>query len=167
MIGPATASGEGWDDGSISQETVKKITELMAKAATSYYGLPSDFGLGSVLGELASILVGLSAPPDIFGTAELLLPGKTIPPIELPQKDDTYNPTWGVGWQNVPFLKDAKIRVSLTDYDPLNSNDDVGSAILNFNHLVAAYWKGEVIQINVSQQTKNQILFLGLSVVRP
>ncbi|MCK6509914.1 C2 domain-containing protein [Myxococcota bacterium] len=166
MIGPGTASGEGWEGGAISQEAAKKITEIMTKAATSYFGLPSDFGLGAALGEISSLLVGLSAPPDVFGTAELLSPAQTPLQIELPQKDDTYNPTWGVGWSNVPLSREAKIRIVLTDYDPLDSNDDIGTAMLNFNHLIAAYWKGEVVQINVAGQTNNSILFVGISVVR-
>lgn len=170
MIGPATASGELWDsNSSISPETLNKLGELLAKAATKYYGLPDDFGTGAILGELLNFLVGLSAPPDPVGYAEIISGAPEAPPITLASTTDRFNPKWEAGWDTVPFNRDLRIRIVLEDDDSpciikTPCNDALGTIILNFSHLTAAYWKGEVVQLKVAGQTKNHVLFIGYSV---
>jgi hypothetical protein len=101
---------------------------------------------------ITSAVLGATEPPDPFGTAELLIDGRTVGSIiELKKQQDSYTPHWpGVEWLNVPLGANVNIRLQLADYDIGKTNDNIGTAILtteDIRHAAAA--SGQVFAVPV------------------
>jgi hypothetical protein len=119
--------------------------------------------------QVASILlepaVQALAKPEAYGTAELLLRGKSNQ-IKLRRQDrDTFTPEWSdaAGWKNVKLERDIQVLVRLKDKD-LHFDDPIGSASLVHADLERAFRSGKVEQVKVGQQGTGQILFVGVLV---
>ena len=57
-----------------------------------------------------------------------------------------------------------RLRVTVIDED-LWEDDPIGVAEINYDDVVAALEAGEVYQVKVAEQTQNQLLFVGISVM--
>jgi hypothetical protein len=121
-----------------------------------------------VLGVLADVASHGLAKPEPFGTADLFLAGTLIDHVTLdkPGQRETYTPAWEGPpmWSRVPLGKETRIRVHLIDRD-LAFDDEIGTAELNSTDLTAAFLSAQVYHVRVAEQTNNQILFIGISVV--
>jgi len=153
LIGPGTAAGEKWEGGKIPDSVVKGLAKALG--ASNPYIAVSAFVAGLVQDGME--------PPDPFGFAEPIS-GASGSKIELPERTNQYNPSWEARFTGGPFSKDLKIRISLQDKD-LIDHDDIGSAIIGYEDFLKAFLTGKVYQVNVAEQTKKQILFIGISVV--
>jgi len=165
MINLGTVSGDKWDGSG-------KVDSAALKAVITALGVTTG-GTAAAAAAVASALANYAnsayEPPDPFGTATIVagLPSGTPPSvatIQLPAKQDTYTPNWGIGWKNLPLNGNLKISVFLQDEDYVN-HDDIGTAQLGYADILQALKSGQVHQIQVNKQTNNQLLFIGISVV--
>lgn len=156
LIGPAKVSGLPWDGtgGAVDEATWGELGIALG-AAEPY---------SAAVGILASIADSGTARPDPKGTA-LLYGAGTETEIELPMAfQDTYTPTWSdATLHNVPGNIDQRLRITLIDQDVME-DDPIGIVELTPADLEAARASGRIYQVRVSDQSQNQILFIGLSV---
>lgn len=158
FIAPGKINGEPWDNELWSdgppKELLKKLADILLKK-NPYTAL---------VGLLADPFFKSTDPPDAVGTVEIIS-GASAQKINIPQINNQYNPSYtDLGWDNVPFNKDLRIRVVVEDSDNFNSNDGIGSAIINYDHMLESYLRGIVNQVKVGEQTKNQLLLIGISI---
>lgn len=160
------SNGEEWDGhGRVSKEAMEQITKLAKLPTLQAVALGTA---GALVGALASI----KDPPDAQGTAKILGCSTPVEAFELAQKDDTFTPSWEqVTWHGVPFERTMRVEVSLVDSDRdglvgvLGGEDGIGTAQMTYDDLVDALVVGKVLQVNVADQTNNQLLFVGISVM--
>jgi hypothetical protein len=106
--------------------------------------------------------------PDAYGKASLSSNGRNLGEVSLiPNTEDTFTPQWKgpPGWQHVPFHQSIRLQGTLQDRD-LAFDDDMGVFVINYNDILAALRAGKIHQVKVSDQTHEQILFVGLEVTR-
>jgi hypothetical protein len=138
-------------------------------------GLPSAVGKAlslsnpySALGELLAgpAMQGIERP-EPFGTAELVVRGQAGEPIHLsyPKQRDTLTPIWEgpPTWHGILLDGASRIRVKLLDKD-LSNDDPIGVFELNTSDFEAALVAGHVHNVIVAEQTRNQVLFAGITV---
>lgn len=101
--------------------------------------------------------------PDAAGTADLYVHGQ-VSSIRLDKRQDSFTPDWDARWSSVVLDPSIRLRVHLVDVD-LQYNDDIDSFDLSYADLVRAYTQQTTIQVRVAEQTHNQVLFAGVSVV--
>lgn len=156
-IGPGKSDGSQWD-GFFS------IPAGLALEVARDMQAPNDYVVTLDLLNRAS--QGL-AKPDIYGEAQLLVQGVNTGSIPMPLSvEDSFSPTWPrVGWLHVPLDEDVRLRVSLMD-DDMTSPDSVGIFELSPEVLREALKEGKVLQVDVSAQTQQQVLFCAISVSR-
>jgi hypothetical protein len=159
MIGPAKQSGKPWDGWTpVDPEKLAQVAEAL-DATDPYVAVAALFA--------GPVLEGIT-PPEPKGSAQFL--GVAAPldePRALMSQQDTLTPDWDEKptWQHVPLSPDVRLRVSLLDYD-VSNDDPIGTFELNENDFAGAFDAGQVFQVNVSRQTYNQVLFVGISVRR-
>lgn len=160
--GVGTMDGRQWDGfGQIPEDVLNSVAGVLARR-NPYVAI------GSVLAPLAT---GLFEKPDPTGLAELLNGVTTVGRVELKaNQEDTFSPRWqdaqgkAPSFTNVPLNASTRIRVQLMDKD-IPSDELMGVCEINDRDLIEALQAQQVHQVNVADQTKNQILFLGISVV--
>jgi hypothetical protein len=163
-VGPAMASGKAWDGpGQISIDVLRGVSQALARAPAR--GRTEDVvKTGAVLAEVTAAVAAAIAPPDPKGSVELLVAGSSRR-LPLPERQDTFNPTWaGVSFDQVPLVEGLRLRVQLFDADDLGSDDPIGTAELTYEDVVAALSYEQVLQVRVYEQTRGQLLFVGISV---
>lgn len=101
--------------------------------------------------------------PDAAGTADLYVHGQ-VSSIRLDKRQDSFTPDWDARWSGVVLDPSIRLRVRLVDVD-LQHSDDIDSFDLSYADLVRAYTQQVTIQVRVAEQTHNQVLFAGISVV--
>lgn len=163
-VAPGTTQGKVWDGpGMASPETIQAVSRLLASApARGKAGAAAR--AGAVVGEITAAIAAAVAPPDPKGHAELLV-GGTSRRLALPERQDTFRPTWSnASFDQVPLVEGLRLRVQLFDADDIGSDDPIGTAELNYDDVVAALSHEQVVQVRVDQQTQGQLLFIGISV---
>jgi hypothetical protein len=157
LIGPAKVSGLPWDGtgGAVDEGTWGELGVALG-AADPYT---------AAVGILASMTDSGTARPDPKGTALLYSAGSETR-IELPMAfRDTYTPTWSEAtFHKVPGNIDQRLRITLIDQDVME-DDPIGVVELTPADLEAARASGRIYQVRVSDQSQNQILFIGISVI--
>lgn len=177
-IRPAKADETPWDGTTkLSPQQAEALQKSLAKLAveaTSKGGLVgASVGVGAALGALfAEPLFAALAKPDVFGIAELAPQGVfgegkstrlKIASREKPVRE--FRPEFGdsVTFADVPYHKDLKVKVMLTDADLVN-DDQIGTVVLDAEQVAAAYQDGKAFTIYVGKQGAEQILALVLIV---
>lgn len=119
----------------------------------------------AAIGMLASLVDAGTARPDPRGTA-LLYDAHDEVELDMPMEfKNTYTPTWSdVTFHGVPTSNDIRLRITLIDQDVME-DDPIGVAELTQLDLEAARTAGRVHHVQVNDQTQNQILFVGVSVL--
>jgi hypothetical protein len=78
---------------------------------------------------------------------------------------DTYTPMWSdATLHGVVASSEIRLRITLIDQDVVE-DDPIGVVELTEADLVAARTAGRVHHVQVSEQSQNQILFVGISVL--
>lgn len=156
VIGPAKTNGSAWDTCKLDSSAVAQVISAVTTGAT----------FNAVVSLLQSSMFSALCMPDPEGTATLYVDGMAHSSVPLRStSEDTFTPQWigSPGWTNVPYSNRFRINVSLKDTD-IFSDDVIGTADINQSHFKTALDKQEVVQVNVSSQSSNQILFIGISV---
>jgi len=161
LVGPSKIDGTQWDGtGEVPSDLV--------------LGLAAALGAG-VFAPVFSFMVTEAAQvagkPDPFGYTEINAVGEWDFRQDLATIDtnteDTFAPNWPmpVGWSNVPYSENIRIRLVLKDEDLVN-DDDMGVAEINAADVAAAWAAKKIYQVRVAEQTANQILYVGISVTK-
>lgn len=161
MIGPSKADGRAWDG-----LPGARIPDAARAAVRAALGATNPYAaVGLVLAELVN--TG-TKPPDVQGTATMFFGGQPTGPAQfLPKIQDSFTPSWltPARWSHVPLDDRVRIRVHFDDAD-LQFDDPIGDVELNAGHLATALAAGTVSHIRVENQTQEQVLFVGISVMR-
>lgn len=163
-VAPGTAQGKSWDGpGLVSIEVMQGVSKLLARIPAR--GRVEDATkTGAVVAEIGAAIAASIAPPDPKGQADLLVAG-TSRRLSLPERHDTFHPTWsGITFDQVPLVEGLRLRVQLFDADDIGSDDPIGTAELTYEDIVEALSYEQVVQLRVDNQTNGQLLFLGISV---
>jgi hypothetical protein len=161
VIAPGKKDGTDWDDSGI-------VDPAVAQAISEALVGPTP--LADVLAALANPALAAVDKPDPFGSAQLTVYGMIMEQVALETRDgaiaDTFIPTWPRAWhyRNIPIDTDVRIGIDLWDQD-LVDDDPIGHAEINSNELNAALTAQEKLEIQVSDQTSDQLLFVGITVV--
>lgn len=164
-VAPATADGKAWDGvGTVPVAVIEGVASALAEAPVRGRAEVAA-KTGAVVAQLAAALASGLAAPDPKGLAELSVGGQPPRRMKLAEQADTFRPTWmGVAFNEVPLVEDIRVRVQLVDDDDVSSDDPIGTAELNYDDLVAALQSEQVTQIRVAEQTRGQLLYVGVSV---
>ncbi|MDW8251540.1 MAG: C2 domain-containing protein, partial [Myxococcales bacterium] len=99
------------------------------------------------------------------GSVELLFVDSSSRRLSLPERQDTFHPTWtGIVFDQVPLVEGLRLRIQLFDADDIGSDDPIGTAELTYEDVVAALSYEQVLHVRVYEQTQGQLLFVGISV---
>jgi hypothetical protein len=157
-IGPSKFSGAKWDGyGQVS-------TDVAAALATALT-MPEP---NAVIAMLASSFATRPfEAPDVFGVACVFSGATCIEKRPLASREhsrqDTLTPQFRASWHRVELRPGVSVRVRLVDAD-VAEHDLIADAEIPFAELEAALRSGSVYQVNVADQTQNQLLFLGIRV---
>jgi len=161
VIAPGKKDGTDWDDlGTVDPAVAQAVSEALVGPTP----------LADVLAALANPALAAVDKPDPYGSAQLTVYGMTTEQVPLETRDgaipNTFMPTWPRAWhyQNLPIDTDVRIGIDLWDKD-LVDDDSIGHAELNSNDLKAALAAQKTLEVQVSDQTSDQLLFIGISVV--
>jgi len=168
VIGPGKEDGTTWDPGfgSIPSKVFNDLSNALAETDP-----------------VAAVLVVLSEPlltqaidatqkPDIYGTLRLDGLGMIGTEYWLAERDlrteDSFTPAFPgpVGYQQVPIDADVRLRIHLLDADALDADDEVGTFVVNGAAMRAALLAQTKYEVRVADQTTNQVLFVGISVLQ-
>ena len=163
-IGIGKIDGTEWDGlGRVSDAERFGIVEAVSAPGSQ----AKEAAVGALLAMRASDGI---AKPDPYGFVEVYAGGdlvnrQAMATRELPERD-TFTPMWRQPptWRHVTILPNLRLRVSVWDRD-LQNDDAIGTAELNSNDLNQALYAGGIYEVNVANQTANQLLLVGLSVV--
>jgi hypothetical protein len=161
VIAPGKKDGTDWDDSGT-------VDPAVAQAISGALAGPTP--LADVLAALANPALAAVDKPDPYGSAELTVYGMTMEQVALETRDgaipNTFIPIWPRAWhyQNIPLDTDVRIGIDLWDQDVVD-DDAIGHAELNSNDLNAALTAREKLEVQVSHQTSDQLLFVGITVV--
>lgn len=171
---PFKAGGRAWDgNGMADQDAIDGLARVVAGLGP--YGVAAA-AVGSIVSRLALPTLAL---PDPFGTGEIYAGGRWQAQLVLATEDenaeDRYFTTWPrraardgtlvpPGWIHVPLTPELQVRLSLFDCDSPLSNDAMGNPVVNYDQIVHALETRQTVQVNVSEQTQNQVLTVGISV---
>lgn len=160
--GVGKRDGKQWDGlGVIPEELLSVVSSALARK-NPYVAV------GSVLGPLA---VDLFEKPDPKGWAEVWSGGVPAGRVDLKStKEDTLEPQWrdaegrAPSFAGVPLHASTRVRVELVDDDNPLPDDAMGVCEIGYGELVAALQSQQVHHVNVAEQTRSQVLFVGISV---
>jgi hypothetical protein len=161
VIAPGKQDGTDWDG-------VGTVDPAVAHAVSEALVAPTP--LAGVLAALANPALAAVDKPDPYGSAQLTVYGMLTEQVPLETRDgaipNTFTPTWPRAWhyQNIPIDTDVRIGIDLWDADLVDA-DPIGHAEINSNDLDAALTAQEKLEVQVSDQTSDQLLFIGISVV--
>jgi hypothetical protein len=167
IVGPAKKDNTQWDGpGKVPPEVFSDLSALLGtilKAA----GKPGAAGVAKLASFFASPAIASLAKPDVEGAVTVYLNGMLddrLVEFFLPKIQDSFTPDWpGADWDRVP-IAEARIRVQLTDSDPIN-DDPIGIVEIQSVDLINAAQAGNVYLVPVTEQSVNQVLFVKISVI--
>jgi hypothetical protein len=160
-ISPTKVGGAPWDG---FESVPPEVTNAVSKA------LAATEPQAAVAVALAPIANKKLQPPDVAGTAELLVGGAVTQVQGMPKDQDDYMPSWhpGARFTGVVVDERTRIRVHLVDKDMgsfigAESDDEIGTVYISERELRRGVAKGNVLQVRVDDQN-SQILFIALMV---
>jgi hypothetical protein len=166
LIGPSKADRTPWDPGAaIPPEVITGLAKALGAVD------PFAAALGVVGGPTLNAAITASQKPDTYGTIRMDALGKigTEYPLATREErtEDSFTPVvpGPTGYRMVPIDADVRLRIHLRDADLFDSDDEVGVAVINAEDIRAAFAARKKYQVPVWDQTNNQILFVGISVL--
>lgn len=171
LVNSTKFGGRCWDlfcDGR-SQRVGRSAAEAAAGALGAWAGLakPATTPFLTASGILAELAMTAWSHPDTVGHAYIITAGTFSDPVKLQVRQDTLTPQWGLRFEHVPLSAGTALRLELFDADPefFSANDDMGIITIGLAEIQKAMRSQETYQVNVQQQTHDQVLFVGISVV--
>ena len=161
LVGPGLQDGSEWDGPRDVPAEAWQALDAALASVNPFLAVTQFFG--------QDVIDALSKP-DAIGTADLAIDGSFDPTNSLvladagSNQEDTFTPIWpgAPGWEHVPLVDGLQVRVTLFDED-LSENDPIGVAILSSDDVEAALDAGEIVHVQVDDQTNRQLLFVGIS----
>ena len=160
--GPSRADGTEWDGaGLLAQQIAGDLSAIIASGDSE---------------AILSYMSGLNAEnlqkPDLFGFGHIAPEGAYVADFVVAlagpttNLENSFSPVFpvGTGWFDVPMSENLRIAVEIWDED-LPLSEPVGLAELNIHDLLDALHAGHVHQVEVADQTSNQLLLVGISVL--
>lgn len=167
VIGPGKEDGSPWDPGfSIPAGVFSDLATALGAAD------PLAAALGVLAEPLLTQAIDASQKPDVYGTIRLDVGAQVGTEYWLASRDqrteDNFTPIFPgpVGFQHVPIDSDVRLRVLLADADLLDDDDPIDVAVINADDMKAALTSKKKYEVPVWNQTANQILFIGISVLQ-
>jgi len=155
LINVCKADRRPWDG--IGGKAAKKMVGMLAAAVAN--SNPYTTALGILAGPMANSI----DKPDVYGHVELHYRGNIAAVANLGVQNDSFTPQWNnVAWRQID-INEAYLRISLFDKDLLD-NDSIGIFEIGSELLKEAAAKGQVLPVQVSEQTNGQVLFGLISV---
>jgi mRNA interferase MazF len=167
VIGPGKVDHSAWDPGVAVPDQV--FTDLATALGAAN---PVAAALSVLGGPLLNGAISASQKPDVYGTMRMDGFGTIGTELWLAAREerteDSFTPAFPSprGYKDIPIDADVRLRVHLVDADLLDSDDEVGIAVVNAADMRAALAAQKKYQVQVSNQTSNQILFIGISVLQ-
>jgi hypothetical protein len=167
IIGPGKADHTSWD------ETFTIPNNVLNALGTALAG-------GDPIGESLAVLAGpalngaidATAKPDAYGWVSGTAFGVAGDAYYLAQPSeaiqDNYTPVWpgtGFTFQNAPIDCDVRFDVTLVDSDLVN-DDPIATVEINSIDLKNALAAQQKFYVRVDDQSAQQLLFLGITVVQ-
>lgn len=170
VVGPGKADQNPWDPSITGASTIPpKVFSDLAVALGAIDPLAAVVGV--LAGPTLNSAITASQKPDVYGTVRLDVGGKIGIEYWLvergQQMDDSYRPSFPSGsiYQHVPLDADVRIRFNLADADALDDDDAIGIAVINSADLMAALAAQKKYEVKVADQTSDQLVFIGISVL--
>ncbi|AKT42105.1 hypothetical protein [Chondromyces crocatus] len=164
-LGLGKSDGSQWDGlGVVPLEAIQDLAKAMS--VIDRRAQIADHGIA-----ILRTGIGMFNAPDAVGWAELV--GADLPQTATRQQlvaeaEDTFLPVWRgpPTWNRVPFHASLALTGRLEDDDTPGRNDLIGNFYIPYDQLLAALRAQRVHQVQLSEQTHNQLLFIGV-LVRP
>lgn len=157
--------GEGPHGAKTEWDSMAPIDPILSQQIADTLALPRQEV--AIATDITNILSVANAPPDAFGSVDLLESGVVKTSKELPRIDDSFAPTWGdsrASFHGVKLTDKIRLRVHLSEYDDFSDDDTIGSVDLNLADFEGALRDGHLHHVRVTGQSDN-ILFIGLNVL--
>lgn len=161
VISPAKSGGFKWDlIGKVDDDSVQKASNAFGAALAS---------VNPIAGAAAAVVIpGLSfaSQPDTIARVQIIQDGETKE-YAYARINDTLTPDWASKACTLRFDADRKvrIRISFTDVDDANQNDDIGSIELSSGDLKAAIKAQQIMLVDTRGQGTGLVWGVGLSVI--
>jgi hypothetical protein len=160
-ISPTKQGGQPWDGtGSIPPEV----------SSAAFRALSTPNPLASLVVALAPLANKKFQPPDVSGSAVLMVGGRAVQSRILPKDQDNYMPSWHNVAIFTGVILDPRVHVQihLVDKDAgslfgAETDDEIGTVVLGEAQLRPALAKGTVHQVRVDDQN-SQVLLVGVTV---
>jgi hypothetical protein len=158
-IRPTRGDGTPWDGPGpgITAEDAAALTRAL--------------GASDPVHEVTALLAGPTfqalAKPDVKGRATLFIHAVAQASRSFRGQQDSLTPTLSPRptWDSVLLDGSVRIEVEVIDED-LAFDDPIGTFVVDAEALATAARRGVVHQLNVGDQTRGAVLFVGLMVVR-
>jgi hypothetical protein len=159
IIGPGKIDRIQWDGTDAVSPEIWRDLNSAIKAKDPY---------AAVLSFLGKPAVAKLDKPEPVGSADLQGDARGVKRVPLEMlpggQRSTFTPQWVTArWTRVPLTRDVRIRVNVLDQDEIVS-DLIGVCEIPNDALAKALEKGGGHRLQVSEQTRGQILFLGITV---
>jgi hypothetical protein len=169
VVGPGKADQTPWDPSLTGVSMIP--SKVYSDLATALGAIdPVAAVVGVLAGPTLTGAITASQKPDVYGTVRLDIGAKIGDEYWLIERglqmDDSFRPAFPSGsiYQHVPIDADIRIRFNLFDADALDDDDAIGIAVVNSVDLKAALAAQKKYEVDVSDQTSNQLVFIGISV---
>ena len=115
---------------------------------------------------MGEILIDHRAPPDPYGVATLSDQTRVLADTES-NVDNTLAPPLSATFRDVALDETVAVQIRLDDEDDFlsGSDDYIGTVIIRYDDVVAAYEDGGAYQVATHDQGTGAILFIGVSVM--
>jgi hypothetical protein len=172
IIGPGKVDQTSWDVGSAGGTFRIPDDVLNALGTALAGGDPVGGSIAVLAGPALNSAIDATAKPDAFGTVSGTAFGTMTDVFDLAQRSEAiqnnYTPIWprnGFTLINAPIDCDVRLDVTLQDEDILD-DDPIASVEINSNDLKDALSAQQKFYVRVDDQSVQQLLFLGITVVQ-
>jgi hypothetical protein len=142
------ADGTAWDDFSPAD----KVLALAAPASGWHASTVPLAAIAVASAEFVRHRLREAAPPDPYGSASVIT-DESVRVLALPQRRNTFEPGFGVRWDDVKLAPSTTMRLELRDAD-LWRDDLIGSVDLTYDDLVRAWRRGGACEIPVADRSR-------------
>lgn len=174
LVNATKHGGRCWDPGCDEKESGQASraaadAAAAAMVATTSVTMVTATPFAVAFGILAPMAMGVTSNPDAHGWAYTYVNGQRVGPAKLVVRRDTLTPQWGLVFNRIPITDGTALRLELYDSDPdiplTNGDDDMGIITIPVLELEKAMKENKTYQVYVGDQTYDQVLFVGISVV--
>jgi len=160
-IAPSRVDGSKWlGFGKAKAAQVSKVMDALLMAEPHV----------AVINALAQVAMSTSDKPIPYGVVDVATAGKFHTNARKgfgDSRQHSFTPFFGnINYQDIPLDYGTRIEVRMWNYHPIEKRniDPIGVAEINSDDLKKALDSQKIYQLNVSDQTQNQLLFIAIEV---